>query len=226
MQEYELYQPIKSLLELQGFTVKGEVIDMDIFAMKEDYLIAVELKTNITLKIIYQAIERQKICNKVYIGLPIEAVKSHKSSYKSFILLLKRLDIGLITVKNNEALIMLESFGFDLEKSRDKNKRKKTQAVLEFSLRENKINVGGIRGKKITHYKEQVIKIAQVLRGLTEATPKQLREKTNISKTSDILQKNYYLWFHRKSKGIYQLSEIGKFELSKCEEKMNEYQRG
>jgi hypothetical protein len=224
MQEHELYYPIKDLLEQQGFIVKGEINDIDIFAMKNDYLIAVELKVNITLKVIYQAIERQKICDKVYIGLPKEAITSHQSSYKSFILLLKRLDIGLITVNNHKAEITIESFGFDLEKSRIKNKRKKSQAILEFSLRENKTNIGGIKGKKITHYKEQVIKIAKVLRTLNESSPKELKEKTGILKTNSILQKNYYQWFHRKSKGVYQLSEVGKKELIECEDQLVNHQ--
>ena len=33
-------------------------------------MLAVELKTKITLKLIYQAIERFKVCEKVYLGVP------------------------------------------------------------------------------------------------------------------------------------------------------------
>lgn len=58
MEEKELYLPVKTFLENKGYQVKAEVKDIDVFAVKEHHSIAVELKTKITLKLIYQAIER------------------------------------------------------------------------------------------------------------------------------------------------------------------------
>lgn len=78
MEEKALFSPIKYLLEDKGFLVKGEINDIDILALKDDLMLAVELKTKITLKLIYQAIERFKVCEKVYLGVPFEAIKSHQ----------------------------------------------------------------------------------------------------------------------------------------------------
>ena len=43
MNEFELYQPVKTLLIKQGFRVQGEVNHLDVFGVKESITIAVEL---------------------------------------------------------------------------------------------------------------------------------------------------------------------------------------
>ena len=53
MLETELFNPIKIYLEKQGFKVKGEIDSIDVLAIKEDYIISIELKNHITLKLIY-----------------------------------------------------------------------------------------------------------------------------------------------------------------------------
>lgn len=222
MQEFELYKPIKDMLEEKGFVVKGEVNNIDVFAMKSEYSIAVELKVGISLKLLYQAIERQKICDKVYIGLPYVAISSNKSNFKSFSNLLKRLDIGLIIVKNNHAEVVIETFGFDFMKSRQMNQRKKEKTIKEFQLRENQVNQGGIKGKKITRYKELVIEVADALSKLSEASPKQLKDYTKIDQVNQILEKNYYQWFVRIRHGIYQLTELGNKELAEIKNRLSQ----
>ena len=52
-------------------------------------MLAVELKLKISLKLIYQAIERFKICEKVYLGIPNEAIKSHQKTHEIFDLTFK-----------------------------------------------------------------------------------------------------------------------------------------
>ncbi|MBN2267929.1 MAG: hypothetical protein JXC35_00730 [Acholeplasmataceae bacterium] len=213
MEEKDLFLPIKSLLENQGFVVKGEVNDIDILAVKDDFMLAVELKTKITLKLIYQAIERFKICEKVYLGIPVEAIKSHQKNMKSFVLLLKRLNLGLIIVKKNRAEVYLDALEYDVKKSKERNQDKKVKTRKEFSLRENTDVLGGTKGIQMTYYREQVIQIAKVIEIHHTASPKMIKSETHIEKTSSILQKNYYGWFKRIERGQYQLSEIGINEL-------------
>jgi hypothetical protein len=44
-------------------------------------------------------------------------------------------------------------------------------------------------------------------------TTKHLRELTGNSKMTDILQKNYYLWFQRVHRGSYALTPQGEADL-------------
>ena len=218
MKETDLYEPCKALLESRGYQVKAEIGKVDIAAIKEDYLVIIELKLNISLKLIYQAIDRQKIADKVYIALPKKVVSNQKTNVKHFINLLKRLEIGLIIVDKDYAEVMIETFGFDLKRSITSSKKQKDQLLKEFSLRKSNINVGGTKGKKMTVYKEKVISIANYLEEFGEKSPIEIIRFTGIKETPNILRKNYYLWFYKVDRGVYKLSEIGYKELAKIKE--------
>ena len=71
MLETDLYPPIKTYLELNGYQVNAEVKDCDIVASKENDIIVVELKTSINLTLLAQAVLRQSISDSVYIAVPI-----------------------------------------------------------------------------------------------------------------------------------------------------------
>lgn len=207
MKETDLYQPVKELLIAQGFIVKAEIKDIDILGSKDDYFCAVELKTKLSIKLIYQAIDRQKIVDQVYIALPKSSIKIRSSAYKNLTYLLKRLEIGLILVDQHQAEVVLEASIYDMEKSRARYKKRKQQTLKEFKLRKYSSNIGGTKDKKITRYKEQVIMIASYLIEHPNASPKEIKEHTNINKTASILQKNYEGYFERVSRGIYKVKD-------------------
>jgi hypothetical protein len=207
MKETDLYLPVKSLLISQGFLVKAEVKDIDILGSKDDFLCAVELKTKLSIKLIYQAIDRQKIVDQVYIAIPKSSIKIRSKAYKNLIYLLKRLEVGLIFVDKNEAEVVLEASIYDMEKSRARYKKRKQQTLKEFRLRKYSNNIGGTKDKKITRYKEQVIEIASYLIEHESASLKDIKDDTNILKTSSILQKNYEGYFERVSRGIYKVKD-------------------
>ena len=215
MKETDLYQPIKALLESEGFEVKAEVKDIDVLGIKGDFLCAVELKTKMSLKLIYQAIDRQKIVNEVYIGIPKESIKQRSSAYKDLAYLLKRLEIGLIVVSNDQAEVLVEANPYDREKSRARYKKRKQQALKEFKLRKYNKNTGGTNQKTITRYKEQVIEIASFLLEQGPCSPKDIKQATNILKTASILQKNYDHFFVRVSRGVYHISDDKMEEIKK-----------
>ncbi|MBU1141216.1 MAG: hypothetical protein KKG64_01710 [Firmicutes bacterium] len=215
MSETELYEPIKKLLEFQGYVVRGEVGVIDIFAMKGETSIAVELKNHITLKLVYQAIDRQKIADYVYIAIPKSAQKSHQSSYRSFMLLLRRLSIGLMIVEKDQAQVILDAKDYDMTVNKKRNKQKKLRIINEFSHLESQMNLGGSRGKKMTVYREKAIKIANAIEKYGTLSPKSIKEMTLVIETASILQKNYYGWFTHISRGQYGLSESGLKEIRK-----------
>lgn len=210
VEETILYQPIKSLLESFGFSVKGEIKDIDIFAIKDDVTLACELKNTITLKVIYQAMDRQKISDIVYIGIPIKALRSHKRDMKSFFYLLRRLEIGLIIVEKGLARFELEPKPFHMEKSIKKSESRKKTIIKEFHERQNIITEGGTKGKKITNYRERGIKLLMALEGLSYATPKLLKAVTQVEDAYNILYHNYDGWFQKKEHGVYMLSDQGR----------------
>lgn len=210
MQETNLFDPIKRLLESQGYHVKGEVVHTDVFGIKEQYTIAVELKNQISLKLIYQAIERTKVADFVYIAVPKQAIISHRKEMKYLKQLLTKLKIGLISVNQDEANFIIK---IEENSSKKRTNHQKRRVMKEFQERDNHINLGGTKGKIVTAYKEKVIKIAHMLRKMKSASPKKLMEHTGILETSRILQSNFDGWFEKVERGIYQLSKQGEIEL-------------
>ena len=71
IRETELYEPVKALLEGQGYVVKGEVGDADIVAVRDgDDPVIVELKTGFSLALYHQGIARQALSDDVYLAVP------------------------------------------------------------------------------------------------------------------------------------------------------------
>ncbi|MGD9761455.1 MAG: DUF2161 family putative PD-(D/E)XK-type phosphodiesterase [Candidatus Izemoplasmatales bacterium] len=209
MLETELYEPVKKYLELNGYTVKGEIGNIDVYAVKDTMTIAVELKVNITLKLIYQAIDRQKLADDVYIAVPSLAIKSHRKNLKKFLLLLKRLSIGLLVVKKDNVEVLLDPVDYNLDLSKTRSKKKHIKLITDFTNLESNENQGGSKGRRMTVYREKVIKIAKLLNDNPGLSPKKIKEATMIENTYSILQKNYYNWFMKKERGSYQLSIEG-----------------
>ena len=91
--------PVKRLFENKGYTVNGEVCDIDLTASNGEELIAVEMKKSINMSLILQAIKRQRITEKVYVAVPRpEYRKRFYKEFKEKEYLLRRLEVGLILV--------------------------------------------------------------------------------------------------------------------------------
>ena len=69
--ESDLYGPVREYLEKLGYEVKGEVKGCDITAMRGGELIVVELKRGFTLELVYQAMDRQRVADGVYVAVPL-----------------------------------------------------------------------------------------------------------------------------------------------------------
>ena len=71
LRESDLYAPVRDYLEGLGYEVRGEVRGCDIAAVRDGELIVVELKTGFTLELIYQAVDRQRVADGVYVAVPL-----------------------------------------------------------------------------------------------------------------------------------------------------------
>lgn len=214
MLESDLYQPIKNLFEELGYNVKAEVNSTDVTAIKDEEIIIVEIKKSINLKLLYQATTRQKLTDHVFVAIPKPNYKILRSKgFKEKEHILRRLQLGLIFV-DKIAEVKLLPKPFDMKISRGKNKKKRQSLINEFNRRHTSFNVGGVsKTKIITAYREEVIKIAYYIIDSPKSV-KELKELTNNPKTGNMLIKNYYGWFNRIDRGIYELSPLGKKELN------------
>jgi len=212
-----MYAPVKTFFADLGFEVKGEVKGCDMVLTKDGALIVIELKTGINLKLIFQALERQKITNQVYIAVP--RMKNTRSKlYRNTLALVQKLELGLLTVAMDSPVKTVEIINFPPLASYI-NSRKSGPILKEARGRTFDLNKGGSSGKKLlTAYREKVIKIACALEFLDESSAPAMIEKYDCDKyTNSILNFNPYGWFIKVRRGVFSLSEKGKIALSSGE---------
>ncbi|MBK1813001.1 hypothetical protein JHL18_20460 [Clostridium sp. YIM B02505] len=219
--EEELYKPVREYLSSIGYDVKAEVGNCDVFAMKDDKVAVVELKKGLTIELLVQATNRQKFADLVYVAIPKPKINFFSKKWKDICNLIKRLQLGLILVSKKdskyEVKIAIEPAPFDIKKSINSGKKKRNRLVKEFKGRTLEDNVGGSKGKKLmTAYREQSIKIAEYMMENGQTSAADLAKSGfNHKKAYSIIYKNYYGWFNKLNKGMYELSEAGVEELKK-----------
>lgn len=213
--ETELYEPIRRFLEEEGYEVQGEVKDCDIAARKDGRLVVVELKRSFQLKLVYQAMERQRLTEYVYVAIPRPKKGQREKSWKDMLRLLKRLEVGLLTVALDSPLQSVEVILEPSDSMVWKKKRKEAAVLREMDGRNVSVNIGGTTGKKIvTAYRERALELCCILEGQPEVAYDQLRQMGLEEKQLNILRSNFYHWFRRISRGVYALSEEGQSALA------------
>lgn len=218
--EEDLSEPIQNFLIENGYTVRCEANFCDISATKDNILLVVELKKNLSVKLLTQAVKRQKIADLVYIAIPKPKKMTTTSGWKDICHLLRRLELGLMLVsfKGEDVFveIPIEPIPFDRIKSIQRNKQQRNKLLAEMKGRKKNLNRGGSKGKKLmTAYRESSLYIACCLEKSGPLSPKQLKEfGTDSKKTQSILNKNFYNWFEKVDRGLYQISEEGKKSLN------------
>lgn len=211
MIEADLYGAIKDYFEENGYQVKGEVNSCDVVCLKEDFIVIVEMKTKLNLEVILQAVQRQKLDAIVYIAVPKEPKK--KGRYKEILDLLKRLELGLLLVRQlNEQSIVEEVLSPKnyLHKKHSSWAKERQKLLKEFHERISD-NRGGItRTKIMTSYKEKAIQVATILHEKGELSIKELKTfGCDERKTGPILRDNHYGWFEKVTRGLYRLTPKG-----------------
>lgn len=213
MLEKDMYKSIKKHLENLGYKVKAEVLDSDITAVKDDFVIIVEMKKTLNTTLMYQGCKRQRISDYVYLAIERPLTKQLRSkTFREKMHLVRRLQLGLIFVNINKGSV--ETFLDPKNYILKKNNIKKRKLLKEFEQRQTSFNTGGVtKTKIITAYRERAILIAYHLQD-TPLAIKDIKVLTNDYKCASILQQNYYSWFDRVGRGIYTLNALGKKELS------------
>jgi hypothetical protein len=227
--EEDLCKPVSEFLLKQGYTVRSEVNYCDITALKENELIIIELKRNLSVDLLAQAVKRQKSADLVYIAVPKPKRIIGSSKWKDICHLIRRLEMGLILVsfkgKQTFIEVPIEPMYFDRDKSKTLNKKKKENIIKEINGRYLDLNVGGSTRKKlVTAYRENAIFIACCFNMFGALSPKELRSLgTDNKKTTAILSENHYGWFEKVKRGMYNINDQGKEALKDYRELTDYY---
>lgn len=215
MKEIDLYLPVKLFLEGQGYEVKGEIREADVFAVRgmEDPVV-VELKLAFNLDVVLQAVNRLSISSVVYIGIP-SSCRAFRKRRRRIIKLLRMLGIGLILIVIHSKRSRVE-VALDPGEYRPRiHSKRRGQLLGEFESRRGDPMPGGSGKRKgmMTAYRQKAIRIAQYLleKGPTKASV--IAQALEESGVLSILYRNVYGWFDRLGEGIYQLSPRGTADL-------------
>jgi hypothetical protein len=203
--EVELYPPVKSLLESQGYVVKGEIRGCDVVGLREgDPPVVVELKRTFNLALVLQGVDRLAMTDAVY--LAVGASPSRPTAVRR---LCRRLGLGLIVVVAGVAKVALDPAPY-----RPRPARARTTRLLgEHQRRVGDPSPGGsTRTPIMTAYRQEALGCASRL----EAGPtslKVLRAGGELPRAGRILQDDVYGWFERVARGTYQLTPRGRAAL-------------
>ncbi len=205
MAETDLYLPVKRHLEAQGYAVKAEVRGCDVMAVRgNEPPVIVELKTGLTLKLLYQAMERLTVTEHVYVAV----ARPKRGVGASALKLCRRLGIGLIVVT---AAGSLEVLADPLPYAPRANTRKRGLLLKEFNARSGDPNTGGSTRKPLmTAYRQDALKCAGHLVNHGPARIRDVKAATAVDRAAGIFRDNVYGWFAKVERGVYGLSEVGR----------------
>ncbi len=210
--ETDLYEPIRCFLEEAGYQVQAEVKHCDIAATRDGELLIVELKRAFGLKLVYQALERQSLTDQVFVAIPRPQKGQREKAWRDMLRLLKRLELGLLTVALDSPLLTVEVI-LEPADGRDEawqNRKKQKQLRAELQNRRLSGNTGGMTRRKIlTAFREKSIRLACLLEKEGQLSAAALRER-GLGDLAVLLSRNYDKWFRRVEKGVYALSDAGK----------------
>ena len=215
MRERDLYPPVKSFLEAQGYQVKGEVDGCDVVAIRDqEPPVIVELKTAFSLALVFQGIARQGLSDNVYLAVPPFSGRVVRP--RDALGLCRRLGLGLLTVRLEPA-----PFVEALLDPAPYRPRKRTLAIggllREFQRRVGDPNEGGSSRRSImTAYRQDALRCAAHLghNGPTKAAV--VVGATGVDRAGAIMRADHYGWFKRAAdtpRGIYGLTPKGRVAL-------------
>lgn len=223
LQESDLYLPIKSFLNKLGYEVKGEIKDCDIVAVKDDSIVIVELKLSLNITLLLQAVDRFSLSDTVYIAIPKQCTIFKKQT-KQVKKLLARLGLGLIVVDMQEGERYVEVVNDPKDYKPRKNSIKQRALLKEFTERLGDTQKGGSTRQKagLTAYRQRCIRVAQYLCEQPSAKGAQIKKAISEPQATQFLADDYYAWFNKVERGVYELSENGRSELPLWLEKMEQ----
>ena len=210
--ETSLYPAVKTFLEAQGFTVKGEIRGCDVVAVREGdppVLVICELKNMFSLELVLQGIDRMRTADDVW--LAVAATRKGRDRDSRAHRLCRMLGFGLLAVNpaRSRVDILVEPEPYRPRANKPERKR----LLREHATRRGDPTGGGSTRQPImTAYRQQALDCAAALR----EGPKKPRDLKPVAPdAAAILQRNVYGWFERVERGVYRLTEPGEAALKR-----------
>jgi len=208
--ETDLYPPIKSFLEGQGYAVKGEVGRCDVVAVRGDEApVVIEMKVRFSLDLLLQAVERLSVTDKVYVAVEYRSKSLVTRRSRDVLRLCRQLGIGLLTVHVERDLV--EPRLDPGVHQRRLVKAKRERLLREFARRVGDPTAGGsTRQPVMTAYRQDALRCARVLGESGPNKVSELRRLTGVERAGLILLRDVYGWFERVQRGVYGLTPNGR----------------
>ncbi|WP_299958252.1 DUF2161 family putative PD-(D/E)XK-type phosphodiesterase [uncultured Roseobacter sp.] len=207
--ETDLYAPIKSFLEEQGYVVKSEVGAVDVMAVRGgEAPVVVELKLGFSLSLFHQCVARQSLTEDVYLAVPRQTGKRFAKSVKDNLKLARRLGLGMITVRLSDGLVQVHCDPGPYQPR--KSKQREGALLREFARRRGDPNDGGqTRSGLVTAYRQDTLKIALYLYEAGASKGADVARETGVPRATRMMADDHYGWFERVETGIYGLTPAG-----------------
>lgn len=223
--ETDLYPPVKSFFEAQGYEVKAEVNTCDVVAVNPDgQTVIVELKKGFNIDLLLQGVERLSLVDTVYIAAGFKGKIAKGSIWhrrrRGILKLCRRLGLGLMMVRLYATKVGKVEILLDPTPYKPRiNSKKSARLKEEFKARIGDPNTGGAtRAKIITAYRQSALKCAQLLDQSGPLRAKDVRDQAGVEKAALIMRNNHYGWFEKVDRGIYQLTDFGKIDYTQYDE--------
>jgi hypothetical protein len=209
--ETSLYGPVKRYLESLGYTVKGEVCGCDLVAIRgeEPPIVAIgELKVSFNLDLVLQALERTAACDEVW--LAVGAGGRKRLSDPRVRKLCRFLGFGLLGVSASDVVEVL----VECRPWRPRQDRKRRARLIdEHRKRIGDPALGGsTRHPIMTAYRQQALACAA---SLAEGPRRTSELRALVPNAPTILLRNWYGWFTRIERGLYELTPEGALALAR-----------
>jgi hypothetical protein len=207
--ETDLYGPVKSFLEGQGYVVKSEVGAADVVAVRGgEAPVIVELKLGFSLTLVHQCVASLSVTDDVYLAVATGKGKPFAKSLKNMTKLCRRLGLGLITVRLKDDLVQVHCDPAPYTPR--KSKKREGQLLAEFARRVGDPNDGGqTRVGLITAYRQDALKVAMYLFEVGASKGADVARETKVERATTMMRNDHYGWFEKVEKGIYGLTPKG-----------------
>ena len=208
IRETDLYAPVKAHLEAAGFEVKAEVGPADVMGIRGGDVVLVELKAAFSLKLLQQAVARQKITDNVYVAVPRWRGRAGWRAFKGNLDLCRRLGLGVLSVRLADGRVEVHA---DPKPFRPrKSPARRARLLGEFARRMGDPNKGGSGGKVVTAYRQDAERIAVFLAANGASRGVVVAKATGVARATVMMRTNHYGWFERVERGVYGLSPAGR----------------
>ncbi|MEI3524603.1 MAG: DUF2161 family putative PD-(D/E)XK-type phosphodiesterase [Anaerotignum sp.] len=173
-----------------------------------------------------QALDRQSLTEQVFVAIPRPQKGQREKSWKNMLKLLKRLEIGLLTVALDSPLKTVDVVLTPSDSLAWKNRKKRERLQAELENRQDSANTGRHEPQEDCDVlSEKVLYLCCILENrscyIWRTAGNGTGRKIHVHTAN-----NVYHWFERVEKGVYRLSEEGRKALEEPDyEKVIEYYR-